>query len=77
MSSEPERPDVPSESGLIQALAALGVHGRVEIRARLAVIHLVDGDQERFTDLAVRRRIVAVGREMGFTHVALAVGGEG
>lgn len=74
MPSEHERPDDPSESGLTQALAALGLPARVEIRARLAVIHPVDADQHRLGDLALRRRIVAVGRAMGFTHVALAVG---
>lgn len=56
------------------ALAAAGVRATVEVRARLAVLHLADGSSGALGDVMLRRRVVALGRTAGFTHVAVAVG---
>jgi hypothetical protein len=54
-------------------LAGAGLACRVEARERLAVVHPDAGTPFDVSDEAVRRRVVALGREHGFTHVALAL----
>jgi hypothetical protein len=61
-------------AALAAALAAAGVSATVEVRARLAVVHLADGAGGALGDVTLRRRVVALGRAAGFTHVAVAVG---
>jgi hypothetical protein len=56
------------------ALAVAGVRATIEVRARLAVVHLADGHGAALEDVMLRRRVVALGRDAGFTHVAVAVG---
>jgi hypothetical protein len=59
---------------LAAALAHLGVSCRVEAREGLAIIYPASSGGPRLDDQAVRRQIVALGRERGFTHVAVALG---
>jgi hypothetical protein len=66
--------DEGSAIRLAAALAALGMGATVQGRERLAVIHLPAGVAARMVDEAARRQLIALGRSVGFSHVAVAVG---
>lgn len=55
-------------------LADMGLECAVEDRDALAVIHAASNVVSRLADPAVRRRVVGLGRGLGFTHVAVTVG---
>ena len=56
------------------ALAGLGVRVTVQARGRAAFLRaLDDGTAALLRDAALRRRVVALGRTLGFTHVALVL----
>lgn len=59
---------------LALALERLGLSCRVESREGLAIVHASASADAQLLDDVVRRRIVALGRECGFTHVAVALG---
>jgi hypothetical protein len=61
-----------SAEALRQALATLGIHGRVEARGALAILS-VDGDAAALRDPKLRARAVSVASEHGFTNLALEV----
>ncbi len=63
-----------SAESLREALAALGLPGRVEARGALAVLSL-EGDAAPLRDPGLRARAVSVASEHGFTHLALEVAG--
>ena len=54
-----------SADALQRALAAIGIDSRVEERGRVAVL-----TGELPVDAAARRRVVALGRDHGFSNVA-------
>jgi hypothetical protein len=54
-------------------LAAAGLACRVEIRERLAIVHPDPGHDLEVADDGVRRHVVGLGRQRGFTHVAIAL----
>jgi hypothetical protein len=58
---------------LVAALTGLGLACAVEARDGLAVLHASADVVGRLTDPALRRRVVALGRSHGFTHVAATV----
>jgi len=58
-------------AGLVAALDALGIACVVEARAALAVIRPDRGDIPRLASDALRREVLAQGRQHGFTHVAV------
>jgi hypothetical protein len=63
---------------LTDALAQFGLMCRVEERDGLAIVHPGAASDVQLADTGVRRQIVALARERGFTHVAVALGaGEG
>jgi hypothetical protein len=70
----PDLDGAHAAQGLADALAAIGLPCTVEARARLAIVRAVQPAAGQLADAAVRRRVIALGRERGFTHVALAVG---
>ncbi len=57
-----------SASEFRQALAAAGIDATVEDQGRVAVLQ---ASHNVATDKATRRRIVALGREHGFSNIAL------
>jgi hypothetical protein len=59
---------------LASALAPRGLPCRVEAREGLAIVYPASALESRLVDPAVRRQIVALGQECGFTHVAVALG---
>jgi hypothetical protein len=58
---------------LLAALTGLGLVCTVEARDGLAVLHASAEMVGQLTDPALRRRVVALGRSHGFTHVASTV----
>lgn len=58
-----------SAAALEAALAAIGVHGRVEAEGPLAILSLSDGSL--LVDVATREAVVALATQHGFSHVAL------
>ncbi|HEX6534092.1 MAG TPA: hypothetical protein VF041_05820 [Gemmatimonadaceae bacterium] len=64
-----------SAEALEAALEALGVHGRVEVRGKLAIVTVRDAAALR--DPAVRERAVAAAQSHGFTNLALELGHDG
>jgi hypothetical protein len=57
-----------SADGFREALAAIGIDARVDGQGRVAVV--TTGTRLSF-DAGSRRRIVALGREQGFSNIAL------
>jgi hypothetical protein len=74
LAGDPSSAGESAGAAFAAALAVAGVRATVEVRARLAVVHLADGTGGALGDVTLRRRVVALGREAGFTHVAVAVG---
>jgi hypothetical protein len=62
--------EAASAPALEAALGRLGIAGRIEARARLAVL-VPSGGLAPLADAATRRRAFALAREHGFTHLAL------
>lgn len=61
-----------NEHPLAAALAALGVHARVDARDTLAVLTVPNGDEAaRLRDPALRRSVLALAATHGFKTVAL------
>ena len=61
-----------SAPSLAAALAAHGVDARVDARAALAVLTVPNADAaERLRDADVRRAVIALAAQHGFTTVAL------
>jgi hypothetical protein len=56
---------------LAQSLAGMGLPARVEPRAMLAVIQVSADLMARLAEPEVRRTVLALAREQGFTHVAV------
>ena len=56
---------------LAQSLAGMGLPARVEPRAMLAVIQVSADLMARLAEPDVRRAVLALAREQGFTHVAV------
>lgn len=56
---------------LAQALVGMGLPARVEPRAALAVIQMAAALMARLAEPEVRRAVLALAREQGFTHVAV------
>jgi hypothetical protein len=56
---------------LVAALVGMGLPGRVEPRAGLAVLRVSAAVMARLAEPEVRRAVVALAREQGFTHVAV------
>ncbi len=54
-------------------LADAGLACRVEARERLAVVYPDPGHDVEVADDEVRRHVVGLGRQRGFTHVAIAL----
>lgn len=63
---------------LVQSLTGMGLPARVEPRATLAVIQVSAAVMARLAEPEVRRAVLALAKEQGFTHVAveLAAGGD-
>lgn len=61
-----------SEESLREALAALGLRGRVEARGAFAILTL-EGDAAPLRDPSLRARALSIASEHGFTHLALEV----
>ena len=62
---------VPTDAvGLATALDAIGIPCVVESRAGLAVITAA-GSTARLASTSLRRDVLALGRQHGFTHVAV------
>jgi hypothetical protein len=59
---------------LAAALATMGWSVQVEPRATLAVIVASGPARTRLIDATVRRTVLTIAREHGFTHVALELG---
>lgn len=72
VSSDPGRDHMAEH--LTAALEQLGLSCRVEARDGLAIMYPVSAADVRLADDDVRRQIVTLGRERGFTHVAIALG---
>ena len=62
-----------SVSALAAALQAMGLECRVEPRENLALITSTES-RPSFVDGELRRRVLALAREHGFTHVAIELG---
>jgi hypothetical protein len=60
--------------GLIAELTALGLECAVEGRDGLAIIRTAPPVARLLADPDLRRRIVALARAHGFTHIAVAIG---
>ncbi len=58
-----------SAADLEAALAAMGIHGRIEADGPLAILSITDGS--RLADPATRDAVVALAARHGFTHIAL------
>ncbi|HJU90696.1 MAG TPA: hypothetical protein VJ672_14995 [Gemmatimonadaceae bacterium] len=58
-----------SAQALEAALAAMGLHARVEAEGPLAILTIADGS--RLADGITRDAVVALARQHGFSHVAL------
>lgn len=58
---------------LVRALVGMGLPARVEPRAMLAVIQVSAALMARLAEPDVRRAVLALAREQGFTHVAVEV----
>jgi hypothetical protein len=69
--SVPAAADARDPVGLATALGSLGVPCVVEPRAGLAVIRATDGGAMRLASASMRRDVLALGRQHGFTHVAV------
>ena len=52
-------------------LAMLGLRCRVEVRARLAVLHPADDSAAALADDDLRRRVGRIAASLGFSHVAV------
>ena len=61
---------------LTAALAAMGLPVQVEPRAPLAVLVAAESAATRLIDATLRRAVLLVAREHGFTHVAIELGGK-
>jgi hypothetical protein len=59
---------------LVAELAALGLECSVVGRDGLAIIRTAPPVARMLADPVLRRRIVALAREHGFTHIAVAIG---
>jgi hypothetical protein len=59
-----------SAESLREALAALGLHCRVEARGALAVL-VLEGDVAPLRDPSLRGRALSIASAHGFTHLAL------
>jgi hypothetical protein len=70
----PDLDGVHAAESLADALAAIGLPCTVEARARLAIVRAGEPAAGQLADAAIRGHVIALGRERGFTHVALAVG---
>jgi hypothetical protein len=60
--------------GLIAELGVLGLECSVEGRGGLAVIRAEPRVARQLADPLLRRRILALARGHGFTHIAVAIG---
>ena len=56
---------------LVAQLAGMGLPARVESRATLAVIQVSAALMGRLVEPEVRRAVLALAKEQGFTHVAV------
>lgn len=61
----------PDASAFAAALRAAGIACDVEARAALALIVVPAADATRLATDDLRRRVLALAREHGFTHVAV------
>jgi hypothetical protein len=58
-------------------LAVLGLRCRVEVRARLAVLHpQADAAPDAMADAELRRQIGRIATSLGFSHVAVELPGD-
>ncbi len=57
---------------LATALANIGLDGHVEARQSLAIVSVSAADAS-LKEVAFRRRVLALARAHGFTHIALEV----
>jgi sugar phosphate isomerase/epimerase len=64
----------PDATALAAALRDAGITCTVESRAALALIVASTADGQRLADDDLRRRVLALAREHGFTHVAVELG---
>lgn len=66
---------MPADMAVLFAadLAGAGLACRVEARERLAVVYPDAGQDLEVADDEVRRHVVGLGRQRGFTHVAIAL----
>jgi len=60
-----------SAAGLQQALSAMGIACTVEAREKLALI--IPASESMLSDVAIRRAVLALLADHGFTHVALEI----
>jgi hypothetical protein len=67
-------PDAP---GLAAALRGAGIACDVEARAALALIVAAPAEATRLATEDLRRLVLALAREHGFTHVAVELGVDG
>ena len=67
----------PDATALAAALRGVGIACEVEARAALALIVASTDDATRLAADDLRRQVLALAREHGFTHVAVELGVEG
>jgi hypothetical protein len=61
---------------LVAALVGMGVPSAVEPRGTLAVLRVSAAAMARLAEPEVRRAVLALAREQGFTHVAVELSGD-
>lgn len=64
----------PDVAAFAAALHAAGIASSVETRGNLALIVASPADAVRLASADLRRRVLSLGREQGFTHVAVELG---
>lgn len=62
---------------LVQRLTGMGLPARVEPRGTLAVIQVSATLMARLSEPEVRRAVLALAKEQGFTHVAVELAAPG
>ena len=70
-------PSPADAAALAAALRGAGIACEVEARAALALIVVSSTDAARLAADDLRRRVLALAREHGFTHVAVELGVDG
>jgi hypothetical protein len=73
-SSSPESEAKRKADALVAALVGIGTPGAVEPRGSLAVLRVSADVMARLAEPSVRREMIALAKEHGFTHVAVELG---